>query len=1154
MSIGPSDFVHLHVHSEYSLLDGANRIKPLIKHVKELGQPAVAITDHGVMFGVHEFHEVCQKEGVKPIIGCEVYITPKHRSTRGGNEQKNTHHLLLLAKDYQGYKNLMKLSTLGHTEGYYYKPRVDFELLERHKDGLIATTSCLAGLIPQAIISRDPAKAAEYTGRFVEMFGRENYFVEIQDHGIPEQHEANRALLEIAAKQNLKLIATNDCHYLKREDADMHDVLLAIQTGCVLADKSRFKFSGNEFYVKGTDEMVRLFKDLPQSITNTRLVEEMCNLQMPKREYHLPVFPCPDGLSSDEFLAQEVWRGARERYHGRTDDDEELRARIVFELDVIKNMGFSAYFLIVADFIAHARSQGIPVGPGRGSAAGSVVAYCTGITQLCPLQHGLLFERFLNPDRISMPDIDIDFSDDRRAEVIEYVRQKYGDECVAQIVTFGTMKAKAAIRDVGRVHGIDLKKVDRIAKLVPEGPKTTLKSALEESADLKQLVDSDPETKRIYDYAMRLEGMTRHASTHAAGVVIGDRDLTEYIPLYKTPKEKLALTQFNMTQVEEIGLLKMDFLGIKNLSIIQRVENWLRERDGIVVDWDKIDFVDGPTYENLHRGQTAGVFQLESSGMTALVKALKPTNFADLTALIALYRPGPLGQGMHMAYVRRKHGEEPVSYDHPVLEPILGETFGIFIYQEQVMRVAMDMCGFTRGEADNLRKAMGKKKRDAMEKMIPQWIEGAKKHHNIERQLAEHIWNQIESFAEYGFNKSHSAAYAVITFQTAYLRANYPAYFQAALLTNEIGGSTDSIAKYVTNAREVGLKVGQVDVNKSLEYFNPDGNTIWYAMGAVKTVGENLVRAIIAERQANGPFKSFQDFFLRVPPQSMNSRMVEALIKVGGFDSLHPNRAALLEALPDFLEIAHQSQSSDGVDLFAIGEDDAPQFDETPLPNVPDWDDKTRANYEKEFLGFFLTEHPLNKYLVELESFNHTKSSQLEELTEGIVGDDFRDVTMLGCVTAIQIRQDRTGKSWGIVTMEDLEGTFEVKFFAKSFEKCRDLLELDRVLRVRARLKIWQSRLNIEGYDVQAAEELRETANGVELEFQCHNFGEDSLRELKELCRRIGGKRSLRIRLSHEGAGTAEFRPNGALRVTMTDEVLQALRELPGRPKVRYFM
>jgi len=1150
MTASPSDFVHLHVHSEYSLLDGANRIADVIAHAKSLGQQALALTDHGVMFGAHEFYETARQEGVKPIIGCEVYITPNGRTVRGPGEQKNTHHLLLLAENFEGYKNLMKLSSRGHTEGYYYKPRIDFELLNQYKGGLIATSSCLAGLIPQAILNRDEKKAAHWTGQFMEMFGRERFFIEIQDHGIPEQHESNRELIKIARAQDLRLIATNDAHYMRREDAEIHDVLLCVQTGCTLHQPDRMKFFGQEFYIKSAAEMAALFPDHPEAITNTRLVAEMCDLQFPKKEYHLPRFKWTDGLSEADFFVKSVWEGARKRYAGRVDSDTVLRDRIEFEISVILKMGFAAYFLIVADFIAYARSVDIPVGPGRGSAAGSVVAYAMQITQLCPLQHGLLFERFLNPDRLSMPDIDVDFSDERRGEVIEYVRKKYGEECVSQIVTFGTMQAKAAIRDVGRVMGLELKRVDQVAKLLP--PKLDLSAAVKESAELKALLDSDKQLQKLYNYATQLEGMSRHASTHAAGVVIADRDLTEYVPLYKTPKEIGALTQFTMGQVEEIGLLKMDFLGIKNLSIIQRVEKWLLERDAIRVDWDAINLIDGNTYHCLHRGQTAGVFQLESAGMTALVKAMKPTNFADLTALIALYRPGPLQANMHMVYVNRKHGRERVTYDHPVLESILRETYGIFIYQEQVMIVAMEMCGFTRGDADVLRKAMGKKKKEVMDQQEDKFLSGALKTHDIPRDQAKHIWDQIVTFAGYGFNKSHSAAYAVVTFQTAYLRANFPTYFQAALLTNELGGSTDNIARYVANAREVGLQVLPADVNRSLQYFNPDGKKIYYALGAVKTVGENLVAAILAERTAKGPFKNIQDFMVRVPSQAMNSRMIEALIKVGAFDSLHTNRAALLLALPDLMELAQDKQKDSGPDMFEVSEGGTLDFDDVRLPIATDWDQKTRANFEKEFLGFFLSEHPLNKFKVELSSFNHTRSSQLAELAEPLVGEDSANVQLLGSVASVQVRTGSSGQPWAIVVMEDLEGTFEVKFWAKSFEKFRKLLEPDRVLQVSGRLGKWQERPSLEIFEARPAEELRENANGVELEFEAEEIGVEMLRDLKALCRRYGGRRQLAIRITHEAAGDVIFKLNGDFRVGLTEAALKDLAELKGRPRVRF--
>lgn len=1148
-----SDFVHLHVHSEFSLLDGANRIKPLVKHVKELGQPAVALTDHGVMFGVHEFQSACAAEDVQPIIGCEVYITPTHRTKRGGGEQKNTRHLLLLAMNHTGYKNLMKLSTLGHTEGYYYKPRIDFELLSQYADGLVATSSCLSGLIPHNLKLGYRDRAEEYTQKFLDIFGKERFFVELQDHGIPDQYRANEGLLEIASKYDLKLIASNDSHYLKAHDAKPHEVLLCIQTGACMGDETRMKFDTNEFYMKSTKEMAFLFKDYPVAITNTRLVAEMCRVEMPEKEYHVPRFPCPNGMDEQQFLEKLVWDGAVMRYgENRVRSDEALRERITYELSIINKLGYPGYFLIVMDFIDYARNAGIPVGPGRGSAAGSVVAYCIRITELDPLQHGLLFERFLNPDRLSMPDIDVDFSNEGRGQVIEYVREKYGHHCVAQIVTFGTMKAKAAIRDVARALAVDLKKADKMAKMVPDGAKS-LEIAITENPELQSFVEMDDEAAKVMDFAKKFEGMVRHASTHAAGVVIADRDITDYVPLYKSPKEEGAVTQFNMTEVEDIGLLKMDFLGIKNLSIIHRVERWLKEREGIEVDWAAINYVDEKTYQNLHRGQTAGVFQLESPGMTRLVKGLKPTEFADLTALLALYRPGPLSTGMDQMYVKRKHGLEETIYDHPCLEPILGESYGIFLYQEQVMRVAREMCGFTGGEADILRKAMGKKKLDVMEKMKPKFIEGAKEKHGIDEELSTRIWNQIETFAGYGFNKSHSAAYAMITFQTAYLRANYPVYFQAALLTNEIEGTTDAIAKYVTNAREIGIEVLPADINRSLSYFNPDPpkNQIYYALSAVKSVGSYFVAALIAEREANGPYSSFQDFVLRMPIESMNSRMTEALIKVGAFDSLHPNRAQLLAALPELMDAAHQKQDNTGLDMFDSG-DGENTMGEIPLPNIDDWNDKERAKHEKDFLGFFLTEHPLNRYKIEMDSFNHVKSSQLDALAADLSANDKIEISMFGCITTVNRRNDKNGRAWAIVTMEDLEGTFEVKFFSKAYDTYYELIQEDRVVQVSGKLDKWNDKASFTGWDVRAAEDLREDAGGLVLEYDVEEMSDDVFYALKEHCRRWGGRHQLRLVLVHT-AGRLEYRLNGELRVALIPDALKDIQKMPGNPKVVLF-
>jgi len=1154
MSPAANDFVHLHVHSEYSLLDGANRLGPMVNHVKGMGQEAIALTDHGVLFGTLEFYEKATKAGVKPIVGCEVYITPTDRKARGAEEKKNTHHLLLLAENYEGYKNLCKLSSVGFTEGFYYKPRIDFETLSKYSDNLIATSSCLAGLIPQQLLVDNEQKAAEYCGQFVDIFGEEKFFIEMQDHDLREQHHVNGGLLEIAKKQNLRLIATNDSHYMTKQDAEMHDCLLCIQTGSRISDKNRMRFTTQEFYLKSTEEMFKLFSDIPEAITNTRLVSEMCNFVMPEREYRIPKFPTPDNMSEMDFLRSEVWKGAEKRYGEKIDGP--LKERIEFELSVIEEMGYPGYFLIVADFISHARSQGIPVGPGRGSAAGSVVAYCMEITQLCPLEHGLLFERFLNPARLSMPDIDIDFCFERRSDVIEYVRKKYGEECVSQIITFGTLKAKAAVRDVGRAMSIDLGTVDKVAKAIPNDLKMTLPKAVDESKDLQQLMEGDPEIARLIDMAKRVEGMVRHASTHAAGIIIADQDITEYAPLYKPPAEDRPATQYTMTECEEsLGLLKMDFLGIKNLTIISRVEKWLKARKDIEIDWTKIPMDDPQTYKVLQAGQTQGVFQLESDGMTNLVRRLKPSEFADLTALLAIYRPGPLGAGMHDMYVERKHGRQEVIYDHPVMEPILKETYGVILYQEQVMRISQDLCGFSKGDADILRKAMGKKKKDVMDKMEKQFIDGAEKEHGVPREKSQKIWNDIVTFAGYGFNKSHSAAYAVVTFQTAYLRAHYPTFFIAALLTNEIGGSTDNIEKYVKNANENGVEVLPVNINHSQEIFNPDGDRVWYALNGVKAVGTGFAKAVRKEREENGPFKSLQDLCMRLKKEDLNSRQLEALIKTGAFDELHPNRGSLLKALPGILDYAaeyHRSKNNAMDDLFVGAEgDDNSMVEEITLPNTADWDDRDKALFEKEFLGFYFTSHPLKKYEIELRSFSSMNSSEIRKRAETMEDKERVAVTIVGCILDVRVLTTKNGDPWAVVSLEDMNGSIEFKLWPRDYEKYHKDLELDSVIQVRGFLEIYAGRPSIVGNEVMNGTELRTQARALILEWPASSVTQNAVFELSELCKKYSGTKQICVRIRSEKEHYVDFFNLQSTRISITPDSLQELQKLPGNPKVK---
>ncbi|MGF1573906.1 MAG: DNA polymerase III subunit alpha [Sumerlaeia bacterium] len=1153
MAFTASDFVHLHVHSEYSLLDGANRIGPMVKYVKELGQQAIALTDHGVLFGVLEFWEKSKAAGIQPIVGCEAYITTTDRKKRGGMEKDNTHHLLLLAQSYQGYKNLCKLSSIGYTEGFYYKPRIDFEVLAKYSEGLIATSSCLAGIIPQLLMKNDYEGAHKATGQFVDLFGADRFFMEIMDHGLKIQRDVNSGIVDIAMRQNLKLIATNDCHYMTRGDAEMHDCLLCIQTGARMAQQDRMRFDTQEFYVKSTAEMAKLFSDLPESISNTRLVAEMCQFEMAQKEYRIPKFPCPPGMTEMDFLEQKVWDGAKVRYGDKMDNA--LRERIKYELSVISKMGYPAYFLIVADFIEHARSIGIPVGPGRGSAAGSVAAYCLKITMLDPIEHGLLFERFLNPERLSMPDIDIDFCFERRMEVVDYVRKKYGEECVSQIITFGTMKAKAAIRDVGRAMDIPLGTVDKVAKAIPNDLKMTLTLAVEQSKELKEMMEQDSQIRKLMEMAQKVEGMVRHASTHAAGIIISDQDITEYAPLYKPPGEDRPATQFTMTECEEsIGLLKMDFLGIKNLTIINRVERWLREREGIELDWTTISTEDPETYRVLQTGQTFGVFQLESGGMTNLVKRLKPSEFADLTALLAIYRPGPLGAGMHDMYVERKHGRQAVEYDHPSLIPILEETYGVILYQEQVMRISQTLCGFTGGQADLLRKAMGKKKKEVMDELEAKFIEGAGNTHNVDPQLAQKIWNDIVTFAGYGFNKSHSAAYAVITFQTAYLRAHYPTYFMAALLTNEINGNTDNIARYVGNSTENGIDVYPVNINHSIDDFNPDHGRIWYALNGVKNVGTGFAKAVIKERDENGKFKSFQDFCLRMPREELNSRILEALIKTGAFDELHPSREALVAVLPRMLELAveqHRLKEQGTVDLFAVADDaSGGMLENVPLPRVSPWETREKAQFEKEFLGFYFTTHPLKKYEIELRSFSSFKSSELEAIAAKIGPNQRQKITMVGYLTDLRLMTTKKGDPWAILQLEDLNGQFECKAWPDVYSQFQQVLQLDQVIQIEGDLSVWQDRTNFTARVIRPVDELRNEARGIQLEWAVEKLSQQGIFELMELCKKFPGGKTVEICITDSNKNRVDFTDLKAARIALIPAALEDLPKLPGKPKV----
>ncbi|MCS7233451.1 MAG: DNA polymerase III subunit alpha [Synergistetes bacterium] len=996
------EFVHLHVHSEYSLLDGACRIKDLAKKAKEEGMPAVAITDHGVLYGAIEFYEACVSEGVKPIIGCEVYVTPEGY-TKKGNKNSELYHLILLAKSEEGYKNLMKIVTISHIEGFYYKPRVDKELLARYSKGIVALSGCIAGEIPSMILTGKYEEAERAALEYREIFGRENFYLEIQKNGMPQQDVANKGLIALSKRTGIPLVATNDVHYLNKEDAFWHDILLCVQTNSNLTDEDRLKFPTDEFYFKSCSEMEMAFKEIPESIINSVRIADMCELRLEFGKLQLPRYDVPEGYDLHEYLVHLCWDGLREKF-GEAPPSEVID-RMNYELKVIKETGYSGYFLIVSDFIKYAKNVGIPVGPGRGSAAGSLVAYLLGITNLNPLQYGLLFERFLNPERVSPPDIDVDFCDRRRDDIINYVRRKYGEDKVANIITFGTMAARGAIRDVGRVLGMPYKDVDRIAKLVPLGPKVSIEEALSESPELVKLIKEDPQVARLIDVAKKIEGLPRHASQHAAGVIIAPAPLTEFTPLQRMSDNSIV-TQYSMKPLEKLGLLKVDFLGLRTLTMVSDVIESVRKSKGITIDIDKIPLDDEKTYELLQNGDTTGVFQLESDGMRRLLQRLKPNCFEDLIAVLALYRPGPLGSGMVDDYVQRKHGISPVNYPHPKLEGILKETYGVILYQEQVMQIASVLAGFSLGEADLLRRAMGKKEPEIMVQMRNDFVQRAVDR-GINKDDAEKIFDLMEYFAGYGFNKSHSAAYALLSYQTAYLKAHYPVEFMAALLSSKMS-RVDEMAFYIRETRKKGIKILPPDVNESDVDFRVTEEGIRFGLAAVKNVGESAISEIIRARESGGRFLSLQDFCKRVNLKVVNSRVIESLIKAGAFDSMPGSRVQKLKMLPKALSMAEEEN------LF---QKSIFEFD---LNGVPDPSIEEILLWEEEVTGFYITCHPLDLWAREFFKYVTITSKRLASIKGS------KKVVVGGMISKVAKRKGAL-----ILTLEDFDGLVEVVVFSR---------------------------------------------------------------------------------------------------------------------------
>lgn len=1043
IELAQENFVHLHCHTEYSLLDGAARIKKLVKRAKELGMPALAITDHGTMFGVIDFYKAAKKEGIKPIIGCEVYIAKRGMEDKEAKIDEQSHHLVLLAENLDGYKNLMALVSEGFTRGFYYKPRVDKELLKKHSKGLIALSACLGGEVPYHLLQGDDIKAREVAKTYQEIFGVGNFYLELQNHRLAEQDEVNRKLVSLGEDLGIPLIATNDLHYVSPEDAEVQDVLLCIQTAKRIDDQDRMSFGTSEFYLKDYREMKQVLGEYPEALANTLAVAERCQVDLDFGHFHLPDYTIPDGYTLDSFLSEICWQKAQERYGQIT---PEIKERLEFELKTIKDMGYSGYFLITWDFVAFAREKGILVGPGRGSAAGSIVSYVLGITNIDPLAYNLLFERFLNPERVSMPDIDIDFCFERRGEVIDYVVQKYGADKVSQIITFGTMAAKAAVRDVGRVLNLGYAEVDRVAKMIPGELGMTIEKALEVSQELRNLYENDHNVKKLIDLAAALEGMPRHASTHAAGVVIAKESLTNYIPLYKT-SEGVISTQFAKETVEEVGLLKMDLLGLRTLTVIQKALLNIEKNYGISIDIDRIPLDDKRTYELLSRGEGIGVFQLESSGMRQIMRDLKPERLEDIIALVALYRPGPLGSGMVDDFIKGKHGHG-IKYDHPLLEPILKDTYGVILYQEQVMRIASDLAGFTLGEADLLRRAMGKKKPEVLASLRSQFTEGALRK-GVSQEVAGHVFDLMEYFAGYGFNASHSAAYALVSYQTAYLKANYTKEYMAALLSSVMGNS-DKVAGYIEECRRYGIEVLPPDVNQSDMDFTVVEEKIRFGLAAIKNVGVGPIEAIIIGRK-DGSYRSFEDFCEKVDLHQVNKRVLESLIKAGALDSFEYNRfqkLAIVDMLVDMALKRQREKESGQISLFDMFEGaDELLSSKIEVPDMTPPTEKESLNMEKEYLGLYISGHPLDSYRDLLQE----KFVSLEQLKD--LEDNHR-VMVAGVVNQVKKIFTKSGDEMAFIQFEGLTGSIEVVVFNRVYKEYYPEIVEDQPLVILGRVSL----------------------------------------------------------------------------------------------------
>lgn len=1148
-----SKFVHLHLHTDYSLLDGACEISKLMDRAAELQMPAVAITDHGNLFAAIKFYNAALKRGVRPIIGCEAYVAPTNRFDRSPDSDR-PNHLVLLCENERGYRNLVKLASSAYTEGYYYKPRIDKDLLARHSDGLIGLSACLRGEVAMALMADRFEAARESAYNLRDIFGKGNFFLEIQDQGITEEHKINPQLAKLSRDTGIPLVVTNDTHYLTQADARAQEVLVCIQTGKTMSDTNRMKFPTDQFYFKSDAEMLEVFGEIPEALERTLEIAERCNLHLEKKEHVFPHFEVPAGETLDSFFEKVTRQGFAER-RARLDrlaaekrlrhELKEYEDRLERELELIKQMRFAGYFLIVWDFIRFARDKCIPVGPGRGSAAGSLVSYSLHITDIDPLQNDLLFERFLNPERISFPDIDIDFCMRRRGEVISYVTEKYGRDNVSQIITFGTMGAKAVIRDAGRAMDLPFAEADRIAKLIPNVLNITLAEALATTPELRQAKERDPRVADLLTIADRLEGLARHASTHAAGVVISPQPLQEIVPLYKSNKDEIT-TQYAMDDLEKIGLLKMDFLGLTTLTVLDDCQRLIEATHSQTIDLDNLPLDDVEAYALLGKGLTAGIFQFESRGMTDILRRVKPNRLADLTALNALYRPGPLQGGMIDDFIARKAGRKRATYDLPQLKDILEETYGVIVYQEQVMQIAASVAGFSLGEADVLRRAMGKKKHEEMVAMKEKFLAGARKN-GVPSQKAEKLFDLMEQFAGYGFNKSHSAAYAFVAYQTAFLKAHYPVEFMSALLTSEIGNQ-EKLTQYLNECRDMGIPILPPDVNSSELAFSPAGQSIRFGLTAIKNVGEAAIDSVLSARWKLGRFDSLHQFCENVDLRLLNKRVIESLIKAGAMDSLGAGRSQMAAVLDRAMELGarRQREAASGQHGLFMGGNEPQAPPPLTLPNVPEWSESERLAGEKEVLGFYVTGHPLEKYMGRLASLTRNDSSSLESV------EHEAPVTLAGILTNLRVRPSKKGDLWASANLEDMRGSVDLLVFPQALQQLQGVLKNDVALLIKGRVRHEENaRTKVV---VSEAKPLDAATNGSKpdllIRVDLSTARETVVDDVEKLLAEFPGENPVVFELTRPGEFQARLRPRKVRTVKADGDLLKRLKGICGEEAV----